>query len=147
MATTEEVRTILRSAGLRCTPQRVAVYEALQHASHPTAEQLHDVVSQTMAISLATVYNTLEAFTTAGIILQLPSPSGCSRYCGQQQAHLHLRVSGSDEIMDVPMDLGQQIMQALPREVLSKIEDRMGVRIDSIDVQLSGARPTASQGE
>ena len=43
-------------------------------------------------------------------------------------------------MMDVPADLGEKIMESIPASILSEIEDRMGVRIDSVDVQLKGAR-------
>ena len=91
-------------------------------------------------VSLATVYNTLDALCSAGIILRLPSRSGVCRYCGESKAHLHLRIEGKDELLDVPPDLGEQILDSLPAEVLDSIESRMGVRIKGIDIQLSGSR-------
>ena len=136
----EATRVVLRSAGLRCTPQRLAIYEALCRSSHPTAEELHATVTEGTPVSLATVYNTLDAFCSAGIILRLPSRSGVCRYCGENKAHLHLRIEGRDELLDVPPDLGGQILDSLSPEILASIESRMGVRINGIDIQLSGAR-------
>ena len=136
----EETRAILRSVGLRCTPQRLAIYETLRRSSHPTAEELHATVTEGMPVSLATVYNTLDAFCSAGIILRLPSRSGVCRYCGEGKAHLHLRLEGKDELLDVPADLGGRILDSLPADVLESIESRMGIKIKGIDIQLSGAR-------
>ncbi|MDG2424383.1 MAG: Fur family transcriptional regulator [Phycisphaerales bacterium] len=136
----ESLRSRLRSEGLRCTPQRLAVYQTLCASSHPTAEELHAAVSKEMAMSLATVYNTLDLFSSAGLILRIPSKSGSFRYCGGQRSHMHFQFQGSDQMMDVPADLGEKIMESIPASILSEIEDRMGVRIDSVDVQLKGAR-------
>lgn len=145
MASLEGLRSRIRSAGLRCTPQRLAIFQTLCGCSHPTAEELHDAVCQETAVSLATVYNTLDVFSSAGLILRLPSRSGSFRYCGGQTTHLHFQLQGSGHLVDVPADLGEQIMEAMPAEVLSKIEDRMGVRIDSIDVQFTGTNSCESR--
>ena len=134
------LRAKLRSEGLRCTPQRLAIYETLCDCSHPTAEELHAEVSQRLSVSLATVYNTLDLFSSAGIILRIPSKSGSFRYCGGQRSHLHFQYQGSDQMVDVPNDLGEKIMDAIPTSVLAEIENRLGVRIDGMDVQFMGTR-------
>ena len=145
MALREGHRSRIRSSGLRCTPQRLAIYKTLCGCSHPTAEELHDAVSQDTAVSLATVYNTLDVFSSAGLILRLPSRSGSFRYCGGQTSHLHFQLQGSDQLMDVPPDLGEQIMEAMPAGVLSEIENRMGVQIESVDVQFTGSKSDNSR--
>ena len=133
-------RRRLREAGLRCTPQRLAILEALNHASHPTADQLHAMVSKELPLSLATVYNTLDAFSNAGLILRVPAPSGSCHFCGREAAHLHLHLGDGDDIVDVPEDLGNRIMEALPMDILAEIESRLDVSIDGIDLRLSGRR-------
>ncbi len=130
--------------GLRCTPQRLAIYETLCGSSHPTAEELHASVSSRMSMSLATVYNTLDLFSSKGIILRIPSNSGSFRYCGGQRSHMHLQYQGSDRMVDVPLDLGEKIMDSISESVLSEIEERLGVRIDGMDVQFMG---TSSSGQ
>ena len=97
-------------------------------------------------MSLATVYNTLDAFTAAGLILRVPSPSGSCHFCGKQGAHLHLYLGDGDDIVDVPEDLGHRMMQALPMEILAEIERRLEVSIDGIDLRLSGRRQSGNRG-
>ena len=61
----------LRAAGLRPTRQRILLGELLfgGHDRHVTAESLHeDVVRADAHVSLATVYNTLNQFTSAGLL-------------------------------------------------------------------------------
>ncbi|MBG83109.1 MAG: hypothetical protein CMJ40_01020 [Phycisphaerae bacterium] len=138
--TVEQTRELIRSAGLRCTRQRVAIYEHLRRSSHPTAEAIHGRVIREQPVSLATVYNTLDIFTKAGLILQLPSRSGTSRYCAGQASHMHLQIDDTGELEDVPPELGERIIDAMPNEILSEIESRMGVKIRGIDIQFTGSR-------
>src|SRR5947199_105517 len=69
----ESLRVALEAAGRRCTPQRLAVFEALGRASHhPTAEEVYESVRGVLPkISLATVYKALEAFVSGGLAAKL----------------------------------------------------------------------------
>ncbi|MEE8459867.1 MAG: transcriptional repressor, partial [Phycisphaerales bacterium] len=72
-------RQLLAGHGIRCTPQRRALYEALRGTkSHPTAEELYRIVKPaTERLSRATVYNTLEMLCEVGLARKLPSSRGC----------------------------------------------------------------------
>ena len=58
-------RDLFETRSLRCTCQRLALYDALKASmNHPTAEELYRVVKlrpEYGRLSLATVYNTLAA--------------------------------------------------------------------------------------
>ena len=60
----QSVADILRSHGFKVTPQRLAVYDALQNTTeHPNAEMLYNMLlPRYPAMSLATVYKTMEIF-------------------------------------------------------------------------------------
>ena len=63
----------LRAVGLRPTRQRMALARLLfgQGNMHVTAESLYDSAQEAgIQVSLATVYNTLHQFTTAGLLRQ-----------------------------------------------------------------------------
>lgn len=61
----EDAAKTLRSAGLKATPQRLAVLRALAaDCTHPTAQELHERLAGAFpGLSVATVYNTLAALT------------------------------------------------------------------------------------
>src|SRR5699024_212410 len=103
---TSESRKMFEEHGLRCTQQRAAVYAALAGSmDHPTADELHRQVSGELAgVSLATVYNTLEAFCRAGLVQKLPGAgdNGSARYDAVRENHLHLRCRKSGAVADVP---------------------------------------------
>jgi len=69
------VRTRLRRAWLRPTRQRVALATLLfgKVERYFTAEMLFEEVKRLkMSISLATIYNTLDSFTNAGLLRRIP---------------------------------------------------------------------------
>lgn len=69
---TQSVETLLRSRGLRATPQRVLVVEALTVLSHPDAEAVYSyALKRQSSMSLATVYNVLEKLREAGVVVML----------------------------------------------------------------------------
>jgi hypothetical protein len=56
----------------------------------------------------------------------------------------------SDEIQDVPTELGDKLIANLRGSVIAEIEHRMGVKVDGVNIQLSAQRastPAAGSGE
>lgn len=126
--------------GLRCTRQRRALYDVLISCEdHPTADDLFRSVSERIeGLSLATVYNTLEAFCRAGLANKIPSTTGCCRYDATLVNHLHLRCERTGRISDVPPDLSQKLLDAIPGPLLAEIESQTGCRINQVQVELVG---------
>ena len=129
---------------LRCTRQRLALYEALRMCkSHPTAEELFQLAMPSLGsspkggMSRATVYNTLEALVGAGLARRMPAANGCCRYDADTSEHLHVRLRNTGEICDVPHELGERLIDTLPRALLSEIERRMNIRIDGVSIQFT----------
>lgn len=131
---------------LRCTRQRVALYEGLRQCkSHPTAEQLFQLVApQTGGMSRATVYNTLEKLCSTGLARRIPMANGCCRFDADSSDHLHVRMTGTSEILDVPEELGERLCRNLPKDVLAEIERQMGVNIEGIGIQLTASPKPAA---
>lgn len=122
----------------------MAIYEALRDShSHPTAEFLYKTVKpRTDRLSLATVYNTLDALCQAGLVRKLPTTNGCCRYDAETAPHLHVRFLDSGEIVDVPDDLGEELIHGLPQEVLHRIEKAMNIKIDRVHMQIMASKPS-----
>lgn len=136
-----DLRALFRAHGLRCTRQREQIYTALAASkSHPTAEELHHVFRDADdALSLATVYNTLDAFTDRGLCRRIPSAtgSGPSRFDADLVDHAHILLEDG-RVLDLPRDLGDRIARQIPPEVIAEIEQRLGVTIDGVSLQLAG---------
>ncbi len=136
------IRNLFADRNLRCTTQRLAIYEALcQRMDHPTAEELYRMVKpQTQRLSLATVYNTLEALCRAGLARKMSTGNGCCRYDADTTEHVHLLFRESGEIHDVPDELGCRVLDDLRQKVVAEIERRMGVKVEGLDIQLVARR-------
>ena len=83
----------LRQRGVRITPQREMILDALAHGDgHMTAEAIFDQVKMhTRVINIATVYRTLDMLVEAGLVNRSHLPDGRLVYATYQHGpHLHL---------------------------------------------------------
>ena len=139
----EHFAELFASHGLRCTKQRRALYTALTATRcHPTADELYRKVAESIlpGVSLATVYNTLEAFCEAGLIAKMPDAgtNGSARYDAHAEHHTHLRDRHTGQIADAPDDLSQLILEHVPAEILEQIRQRTGFSVEQVQVELVG---------
>ncbi len=101
--------------GLRMTRQRKVVYDVLvEHRDHPTANEVFDRATRQMPkISLATVYNCLEALVQHGVVRQVNFERESSRYCPNLVDHGHFHDEVTGEIIDVPLKKGAELSDLL----------------------------------
>ena len=108
----------LASSGLRFTPQREVVYHTLlQRRDHPTADEVYARVrTELPGISLATVYNCLEALVQCQMIRAVNFERGPRRYCPNLLPHAHFHDAASGETHDIalPESLLEQVRAILP---------------------------------
>jgi Fur family transcriptional regulator, peroxide stress response regulator len=110
---------ILRKAGLRVTPQRLAICRFLAGTDqHPTAQMIYDEVRpQFPSLSLATVYNTLDTLVQLGMINTLGGAVGeAERFDADTAPHVNLNCVSCDRVIDIP----SQHLQALEQDVASQ---------------------------
>jgi Fur family transcriptional regulator, peroxide stress response regulator len=88
---------------IKLTPQRLAIIEYLEgNKAHPSAADIYKVVSeQYPMMSLATVYNTLEALKEKTHILELSIDPQKKRFDPNTKPHHHLICMGCKTITDV----------------------------------------------
>jgi Fur family peroxide stress response transcriptional regulator len=145
------VKNLFAEHGLRCTQQRLCLYQALASSDyHPTADELFKTVSRDLpGISLATVYNTLEAFCDVGLAQKLPGvgTNGSARFDAMCHNHLHLRDLRTGEVADVPEELGQAVLNRIPEDLLQQLESRLGFKINQMQIELVGEYDQASAGQ
>jgi Fur family transcriptional regulator, peroxide stress response regulator len=91
-----------RSAGMNMTPQRVVIYRALlESEDHPSPEALRDrVKTQLPAVSLATIYKTLDVLVKLGLAAEVPVTGNTKRYDGNMGDHHHLVCSACGSVAD-----------------------------------------------
>jgi Fur family transcriptional regulator, peroxide stress response regulator len=98
----ERILEALKDCGLKVTPQRIAVLDAVINLkNHPTAENIAEFIKDNHPnIATGTVYKSLETLVQCGIINKVKTDSDVMRYDAITQKHHHLYCSESDRIED-----------------------------------------------
>jgi Fur family iron response transcriptional regulator len=118
----------LQAAGLRPTRQRLDLARLLfeGHDRHVTAEQLHgEALAANLPVSLATVYNTLNQFTAAGLLHEVVVEAGKSYFDTNISDHHHFFMENTGRLEDIPADA--IVVENLP-------EPPPGTRVARVDV-------------
>jgi Fur family iron response transcriptional regulator len=118
----------LRDAGMRPTRQRLSLGNLLFGSGdrHITAEQLHVETVQTgIAVSLATIYNTLNQFTEAGLLREVAVEGHKSYFDTNTSNHCHYYLEDEGRLIDIDDD--QLTVDGLP-------QPPEGMRIGRIDI-------------
>ena len=107
----------LRSSNLRPTKQRLKICQFLfdrEKTFHFTVETLNKKINKNGAtkVSLATIYNTVEAFTSAGYLKEILTSKNKSYYDTNIKSHHHFYDEGSKELTDI--DYNQVKLSKVP---------------------------------
>jgi Fur family peroxide stress response transcriptional regulator len=139
----EALAAQLEKSGFRPTPQRVHVYRTLRaKRDHPTAEEVFIRAKKDMPdISMATVYNCLDALVQSKLVRLVNHDKGATRYCSNMQEHHHfycVECGGAFDI-DAPSSVQGPILK-LPA----------GFKADRYEIAFRGLCPdcaTAKKGK
>ena len=101
-----EIINKLRSSGLRPTKQRILIAKNLFDTNktfHFTVETLNKKINKigNEKISLATIYNTVEAFNNAGYLKEILTSKNKRYYDTNIKSHHHFYDEGSRELTDI----------------------------------------------
>jgi Fur family peroxide stress response transcriptional regulator len=98
----EEFSNKLIEKGLKVTPQRIAILEAIVKLNnHPTAENIIEYIRKNHPnIAIATVYKVLDALVLNELIKKVKTENDVMRYDAVMESHHHLYCSESDRIED-----------------------------------------------
>jgi Fur family peroxide stress response transcriptional regulator len=119
----------LGTGGFRFTPQRQQVYDVLlQKRDHPTAEEVFIRAKQAMPdISMATVYNCLDALVQCGLVRQVQLERGATRFCPNMEEHCHYYCDECGTVFDVALT-GNSAVVPRPK----------GFKIDHYEIAVHG---------
>jgi Fur family transcriptional regulator, peroxide stress response regulator len=100
--TADRFTRLCKARGLKITPQRIAVYEALKNSKeHPSADRIHKQLVHTFpSISLDTVNRTLITFARIGIIDVVEGQGDPRRFDPNREAHHHFYCLSCNKIFD-----------------------------------------------
>lgn len=124
----------LKAHGLRMTPQRLAIVQALVSTEvHPSVEDIYTEVSrQFPTTSLATVYKTVSLLKELNEVLELGFPNMSNRYDGlKPYPHPHVICLRCKAIMDPELasiaDLAEEMAQKTGFAIVSHRLDFFGI--------------------
>jgi Fur family transcriptional regulator, peroxide stress response regulator len=116
---TDALSQRLADSGLRSTPQREVVYRLLLTSrSHPTADEVYAAVRSGLpTMSLATVYNCLDALVHCNLVRAVNFERAPTRYCANlhPHAHFHDEETGQTHDVDLPAAVIAQLKAILPQ--------------------------------
>ncbi len=126
-----DIAEVLRNNGYKVTPQRLAVYEAIDHnMTHPNAEAIYKKLHPKYpSMSLATVYKTMEIFAKIGVVQVLQCEEDAHRYDYNTSPHAHIRCVRCNRVMDVNVD---------QKTLAANAADQTGFKVDSVNISFTG---------
>lgn len=132
----KEIRNKLNSKGLKITPQRIAILEAIEELNnHPTAENIIEYIRRNHPnIATATVYKVLDALAANDLIKKVKTDRDIMRYDAITENHHHLYCAESDRIEDY--------FDTELNEMIGKYFEKKGIpdfEIQDIKLQIIGS--------
>ncbi len=110
MRSADTMLSDLKRAGLKLTPQRLAiVHELAGDVSHPTAQELFERLQPSLpTMSFATVYNTLAALSERRLCAARSLVRGAVRFDPNVEPHDHAVCDACGLVRDVPVPAAER---------------------------------------
>lgn len=131
----EDIRNKFAEKGLKITPQRVVILEAIYILNnHPTAENIIEYIRESHPnIATGTVYKVLETLVENGLIKKVTTDKDIMRYDGIIENHHHLYCSECNLIEDYN---DEELDKLLHNHFKNK--NIKGFKIEDIVLQIRG---------
>lgn len=127
----EQLRDTLHRRGMRMTPQRQLVLDALLELEHATPEQVHQrVQTRTPTVNITTIYRTLELLERLGLVRHTHLGHGAPNYSVHEHGHVHLVCHNCGTLIEAPCELMEDLAGTL--------RARFGFELDASHLALSG---------
>jgi Fur family peroxide stress response transcriptional regulator len=133
--TPDYFREQLKQKGLKVTPQRIAIYEAVvKLKNHPTADNIIEYIKKNHPnISIGTVYKVLDSLVENQLLKKVKNEKDVMRYDAIMQKHHHLYCSETDKIEDFE----DHELDKLLTDYFAKKKIK-GFKVKDISLQITG---------
>ena len=112
-AGTASLAAQLHSHGMRMTPQRQRVLDAVSQLVHATPDQVAELVPD---VDLTTVYRTLEKLEQIGVLAHTHLGHGAPSYRLASDDHLHVVCHHCSSVVNAPPGLADELISRLAEE-------------------------------
>ncbi|MGH4013587.1 MAG: Fur family transcriptional regulator [Pseudonocardiaceae bacterium] len=125
------LRRTLHDRGMRMTPQRQLVLEAVRDLQHATPERICEHVQRSApAVNITTIYRTLDLLEGLDLVRHTHLGHGAPSYSTKPHEHVHLVCHRCGEVAEIPTD-------ALD-ELTARLRERFGFVLDPSHLAMSG---------
>ena len=131
----DQIRILLSDKGLKVTPQRVSILEAIFSLNnHPTADNIIAFIRKTHPnIATGTVYKVLDVLVEHRLIKKVTTDKDLMRYDGVMEKHHHIYCSNCDLIEDYKdPELDELLLNYF------KTKSFPGLKIEDVVIQIRG---------
>ena len=109
-----ELRSTLHERGMRMTPQRQLVLDAVRELGHATPEQVCRQVQQAAApVNITTVYRGLDLLERLGLVRRTHLGGSAPTYSAEEHEHVHLACRRCGDVDEVPCELLGELTETL----------------------------------
>lgn len=132
---TFSLRQKLKEKGLKVTPQRVAIFEAIDKLNnHPTADNIIEYIKVNHPnISIGTVYKVLDSLVGNNLLRKVKTDKDIMRYDAVLSNHHHLYCSKTDRIEDYE----DENLNTLINDYF-KLKEIKNFNVEDIKLQITG---------
>ena len=130
------IKEKIHESGLKATPQRIAIYNALQKLGHASADMVVEVLNNVFpSLTIATIYNVLESFVERGLLVRRYSSNNKMYFDVNTYDHVHFY----DTQSNTHSDYSDPELVILVNDHLNS-KELGGFKLSSVDIQLIGQR-------
>ena len=134
------LRRTLHERGLRMTPQRQLVLDAVRELGHATPEQVCAQVQRAApAVNITTVYRSLDLLERLGLVRHTHLGHGAPTYSAHEHEHVHLVCHDCGTVTEAPREL--------MADLAARLDDGFGFELDVAHIALSGLCRDCRAGE
>ena len=120
---------MLKSTGLKATPQRICVLKALSGHTHPSIDELYaQIKKEHPSISLATVYKNLSTLVDENLVVEISMPNQKSRYDIYEEEHIHVVCKHCGAVYDMFSK------DAKMHEYQHHLENKIGASLNRLNI-------------
>ena len=130
----ETIKEKIHQSGLKATPQRIAIYDAMQRLGHASADMITEELNGIFpSLTIATVYNVLESFVCSGLLVRRYSSNNKMYFDVNTYSHAHFYDPESNRHVDYEdLELVKLVTDYVNSRGLTNF------KLDSVDIQLVG---------
>ncbi len=128
------IKERIQEAGLKATPQRIAIYKEMQKLGHACA----DVVSENLkdsfpSLTVATIYNVLDSFVEVGLLVKRFSSNNKMYFDVNTYDHIHIY----DEHLNTYKDYNDPVLVKMVTDYLKDVKIP-NFNYRTVDIQIIG---------